>query len=216
MGQKVHPVGMRVGVNKSWLSKWYVDRKEFADVMHADIKARRYLEKRFSQAAISRIEIERPARNAKIIIYAARPGVIIGKGGKEIDLLRSELGQMLGVPVQISIEEIRKPELDARLISENITSQLLKRIAFRRAMKRAIGNAMRAGAKGIKICVSGRLGGAEIARSEWSREGRLPLQTFRADIDYSLAEAMAPYGVIGVKAWVFKGELVGEEEQGQR
>jgi small subunit ribosomal protein S3 len=213
MGQKVHPVGIRIGVIKDWLSKWYVNSGEFAETVYADLQARKYLEKRFTQAAISRIEIERPARNARVVIYAARPGVIIGKSGKEIDLLRHQLSKILGVPVQVSIEEIRKPELDAKLVAENIVAQLLKRIAFRRAMKRAMGSAMRAGAKGIKVCVSGRLGGAEIARSEWAREGRLPLQTFRADIDYSLAEAKAPYGVIGVKVWIFKGEVLGDEER---
>lgn len=213
MGQKVHPLGIRLGVIKDWLSKWYVNPKEFANTLFSDLKAREYLKNRFKQAGISRIEIERPARNAKIIIYTARPGVIIGKSGKEVDVLRNEVSRILGVPVQINIEEIRKPELDAQLVAENIAAQLLKRIAFRRAMKRAISTAMRAGAKGIKVSVSGRLGGAEIARTEWDREGRLPLQTFRANIDYGFAEAMATYGVIGVKVWIFKGEILGDEQQ---
>ena len=212
MGQKVHPRGIRLGIVRDWLSKWYVNPKEFGATVLADLKARTYLQKKFVQAAISRIEIERPARNARIIIYAARPGVIIGKSGREIDSLRKELSKMIGVPVQINVEEVRKPELDAKLVAENIASQLLKRIAFRRAMKRAMSSAMRAGAKGIKVRVKGRLGGAEIARTEWSREGRLPLQTFRADIDYGLAEAMASYGVVGVKVWIFKGEILKGKE----
>jgi small subunit ribosomal protein S3 len=212
MGQKVHPTGIRLGIVKNWLSRWYVDSKEFADTVCADIKARKFLEKKLSQAAISHIEIERPARNARIIIHAARPGVIIGKSGREVELLRVELNKMLGVPVQINIEEIRKPETNAKLVAENIAAQLMKRIAFRRAMKRAIGAAMRAGAKGIKVCVAGRLGGAEIARSEWSKEGQVPLHTFRANIDYGVAEAKTTYGIIGVKVWIFKGEVVEEKE----
>lgn len=212
MGQKVNPIGIRLGINKSWQSKWYVNSKEFSNTVIADINVRKYLEKKLEAAGISRIDIERPARNARVVIYAARPGVIIGKSGREADILRNELYQMLGVPVQINIEEVRKPELDARLVAENISAQILKRIAFRRAMKRAVTSALRAGAKGIKICISGRLGGAEIARREWIREGRIPLHTFRANIDYGLAEANTTYGVIGVKVWIFKNEILGEED----
>jgi len=213
MGQKVHPIGIRLGIVKDWLSKWYANSSEYADAVCSDLEVRKFLEDRLSAAGISRIVIERPARNARIIIYTARPGVIIGKSGSEVENLRKELHKKLGLPVQINIEEVRKPELDAKLVSEGIASQLVRRIAFRRAMKRAISSAMRAGAKGIKICVSGRLGGAEIARSEWSREGRVPLHTFRADIDYGLAEAKTTYGIIGVKVWIFKGEVLGRKEQ---
>lgn len=213
MGQKVNPIGIRLGIVKNWLSRWYANSKDYADTVCADLEIRKFLEKKLSTAGISRIEIERPARNARIIIYTSRPGVIIGKSGGEIEALRTQLNKRLGVPVQINIEEIRKPELDAKLVAEGIASQLVKRIAFRRAMKRAMGSSMRAGAQGIKICVSGRLGGAEIARSEWSREGRVPLHTFRADIDYGLAEAKTTYGIIGVKVWIFKGEVLNTDEQ---
>ena len=213
MGQKVNPIGIRLGINKKWQSKWYVNSKEFADTLIADLKVRDYLEEKLMAAGISRIEIERPARNARIIIFAARPGVIIGKSGREVEVLRNELYKMLGVPVQINIEEVRKPELDARLVAENISAQLLKRITFRRAMKRAVTSALRAGAKGIKICISGRLGGAEIARTEWIREGRVPLHTFRANIDYGLAEAKTTYGVIGIKVWIFKSDALEEEDK---
>ena len=216
MGQKVHPLGIRLGIVKNWLSRWYVDSGNFADTVYGDLQVRKFLEKELAQAGISRIEIERPAKNAKIIIYTARPGVIIGKSGRDVDVLRGKLNKMLGVPVQINIEEIRKPELDAKLVAENISAQLLKRIAFRRAMKRAIGSAMKAGAKGIKICVGGRLGGAEIARSEWSRDGRIPLHTFRANIDYGTAEAKTTYGIVGVKVWIFKGEVLGDEKKEQK
>jgi small subunit ribosomal protein S3 len=212
MGQKVHPIGIRLGIVKDWLSKWYVNSNEYADMVCADLEIRSFLEKRLASAGISKIVIERPAKNAKIIIYTARPGIIIGKSGREVENLRMELNKKLGVPVQINIEEVRKPELDAKLVAEGIASQLIRRIAFRRAIKRAISSAMRAGAKGIKICVSGRLGGAEIARSEWSREGRVPLHTFRADIDYGLAEAKTTYGIIGVKVWIFKGEILEKKE----
>jgi small subunit ribosomal protein S3 len=213
MGQKVNPIGIRLGIVKNWLSRWYANSKDYADTVCADLEIRKFLEKKLSTAGISRIEIERPARNARIIIYTSRPGVIIGKSGGEIEALRTQLNKRLGVPVQINIEEIRKPELDAKLVAEGIASQLVKRIAFRRAMKRAMSSSMRAGAQGIKICVSGRLGGAEIARSEWSREGRVPLHTFRADIDYGLAEAKTTYGIIGVKVWIFKGEVLNTDEQ---
>lgn len=215
MGQKVHPIGMRLGIVKDWASRWYAPSKDFADTLCADIKVREYLGKRLAQAGISRIQIDRPARNAKITVYTARPGVIIGKSGKEIENLRDEVNKILNVPVHVSIEEVRKPELDAKLVAETVAQQLEKRVMFRRAMKRAVTTAIRLGAKGIKICVSGRLGGAEIARSEWYREGRVPLHTLRADIDYGLAEAFTTYGVIGVKVWIFKGEVLGDKEQAE-
>lgn len=211
MGQKVHPIGMRLGIVKDWNSRWYASR-DFADVLAGDMKTREYLNEKLAAAGISRIQIDRPARNAKITVFTARPGVIIGKSGKEVESLRDEVNKILGVPVHISIEEVRKPELDAKLVAESIAQQLEKRVMFRRAMKRAVTTAMRLGAKGIKICVSGRLGGAEIARSEWYREGRVPLHTLRADIDYGLGEAFTTYGVIGVKVWIFKGEVLGEKE----
>lgn len=213
MGQKVHPIGIRLGIVKDWSSRWYSPSKDFADTLCADIKVREYLEDKLALAGISRIQIERPARNAKITVYTARPGVIIGKSGKEIENLRDEIHALLKVPVHVSIEEVRKPELDAKLVAEAVAQQLEKRVMFRRAMKRAVTTALRLGAKGIKICVSGRLGGAEIARSEWYREGRVPLHTLRADIDYGLAQAYTTYGVIGVKVWIFKGEVIGDKEQ---
>lgn len=215
MGQKVHPTGMRLGIVKDWQSRWYAPSKDFADTLCADIKVREYLSKRLAAAGISRIQIDRPARNAKITVYTARPGVIIGKSGKEVEVLRDEINKILNVPVHISIEEVRKPELDAKLVAESVAQQLEKRVMFRRAMKRVVTTAMRLGAKGIKICVSGRLGGTEIARSEWYREGRVPLHTLRADIDYGLAEAFTTYGVIGVKVWIFKGEILGDKDQAE-
>lgn len=211
MGQKVNPVGIRLGIVKDWSSRWYASSKEFSDTLCADLKVRDFLRKRLSQAAISRIQIDRPARNAKITIYSARPGVIIGKSGKEVENLRDEISKIVNVPVHVSIEEVRKPEIDARLVAESVAQQLERRIMFRRAMKRAVTTALRSGALGIKISVSGRLGGSEIARTEWYREGRVPLQTFRADIDYALAEAFTTYGVIGVKVWIFKGEVLGDK-----
>lgn len=215
MGQKVHPTGIRLGIVKDWASRWYAPSKDFADTLCADIKVRAYLQKRLAQAGISRIQIERPARNAKITVYAARPGIIIGKSGKEVEMLRDEVNKILNIPVHVTIEEVRKPELDAKLVAETVAQQLEKRVMFRRAMKRVVTTAMRLGAKGIKICVSGRLGGAEIARTEWYREGRVPLHTLRADIDYGLAEAFTTYGVIGVKVWIFKGEVLGDREQAE-
>lgn len=212
MGQKVHPIGMRLGIVRDWDSRWYAPSKEFAKTLCDDLKLRKFLEKKLHQAGVSRIKIERQPKNAKIVVYAARPGVIIGKG-REIEALRDEANKLLNVAVHISIEEVRKPELDAKLVAETIAQQLEKRVMFRRAMKRAVTTAMRQGAKGIKICVSGRLGGAEIARSEWYREGRIPLHTLRADIDYGLGEAFTTYGVIGVKVWIFKGEIIGDKEQ---
>jgi small subunit ribosomal protein S3 len=211
MGQKVNPVGIRLGIVKDWSSRWYSSSKEFSDTLCADIKVREFLRKKLAQAGISRIQIDRPARNARVTVHTARPGVIIGKSGKEVENLRDEVSKIVNVPVHVSIEEVRKPELDARLVAESVAQQLERRIMFRRAMKRAVTTALRAGALGIKISVSGRLGGSEIARTEWYREGRVPLQTFRADIDYSLAEAFTTYGVIGVKVWIFKGEMIGDK-----
>jgi small subunit ribosomal protein S3 len=213
MGQKVNPVGIRLGIVKDWASRWYASSKEYSDTLYADLKVREYLKKRLYQAGISHIQIDRPARNARVTVYAARPGVIIGNRGKEVETLRDEVSKIVNVPVHISIEEVRKPELDAKLVAESIAQQLEKRVMFRRAMKRAVTSAIRAGALGIKIMVSGRLGGSEIARTEWYREGRVPLQTFRADIDYALGEAFTTYGVIGVKVWIFKGEVLGDQAQ---
>jgi len=213
MGQKVHPTGIRLGIVKQWTSKWYSDTKNFADLLNTDLEIRGYLRKRLSQASVSRIQIDRPAKNAHITIHTARPGIVIGKKGEDIDLLRREVSRRMGVPVHISVEEIRKPELDAQLVAEGITQQLERRVMFRRAMKRSVQTSMRLGAEGIKINIAGRLNGAEIARSEWYREGRVPLHTLRADIDYGFAEARTTYGIIGVKVWIFKGEVFGEGEQ---
>jgi small subunit ribosomal protein S3 len=207
MGQKVHPTGIRLGIVKEHTSKWYADSKNYADYLNTDLDVREFLKKKLSQASVSRIQIERPARNALITIHTARPGIVIGKKGEDIDRLRGEVSKMMGIPVNINIEEIRKPELDAQLVGESIAQQLERRIMFRRAMKRAVQNTMRLGAQGIKIQVSGRLNGAEIARTEWYREGRVPLHTLRADIDYGFAEAHTTYGVIGIKVWIFKGEI---------
>lgn len=207
MGQKVHPIGLRLGIVKEWTSKWYADSKDYADLLNNDIEIREYLRKRLSQASVSRIQIDRPAKNAHITIHTARPGIVIGKKGEDIDTLRRELSRRMGIPVHVSVEEIRKPELDAQLVAESITQQLERRVMFRRAMKRAVQTSMRLGAEGVKVHISGRLNGAEIARSEWYREGRVPLHTLRADIDYGLAEANTTYGVIGVKVWIFKGEV---------
>lgn len=207
MGQKVHPTGIRLGITKDWTSKWYADSKDFGNFLHNDLQVREYLQKKLAQASISRIQIERPARNARITIHTARPGLVIGKKGEDIERLRNEVSGMMGIPVHINIEEVRKPELDATLVAQGIAQQLEKRIMFRRAMKRAVTNSMRLGAQGVKINVAGRLNGAEIARSEWYREGRVPLHTLRADIDYGFAEANTTYGVIGVKVWIFKGEV---------
>jgi small subunit ribosomal protein S3 len=213
MGQKIHPVGFRLAVTRDWSSRWYANSKNFAGMLNEDIKVREYLKKKLKHASVGRILIERPAKNARVTIFSARPGVVIGKKGEEIDHLRIALQKIMGVPVHVSIEEIRKPELDAQLIADSITQQLEKRIMFRRAMKRAMQNAMRLGAQGIKIMSSGRLNGAEIARREWYREGRVPLHTLRADIDYATSEALTTYGLIGVKVWVFKGEILSRQEQ---
>jgi len=207
MGQKVHPTGIRLGITKDWTSKWYADSKDFGNFLHTDLKVREYLQKRLASASVSRIQIERPARNARITISTARPGLVIGKKGEDIERLRNDVSAMMGIPVHINIEEVRKPELDATLVAQGIAQQLEKRIMFRRAMKRAVTNSMRLGAQGVKINVAGRLNGAEIARSEWYREGRVPLHTLRADIDYGFAEAKTTYGIIGVKVWIFKGEV---------
>ncbi|GAB4120734.1 MAG: 30S ribosomal protein S3 [Sideroxydans sp.] len=213
MGQKINPIGFRLSVQKNWASKWYSDSKNFSELLLKDIEVRDYLKKKLAGAGVSRIVIERPAKNAKITIYTARPGVVIGKKGEDIEKLRAELRTRMGLPdVGLNIEEVRKPEVDAQLIAESITQQLEKRIMFRRAMKRAMQNAMRLGAQGIKIMSGGRLNGIEIARTEWYREGRVPLHTLRADIDYGFAEAKTTYGVIGVKVWVYKGDQTGQQE----
>lgn len=213
MGHKVNPIGMRLGVIKEHNSVWYAEKAEYAKFLLNDIEVRTFLDKRLIKASISKIVIERPAQNARITIHTARPGIVIGKKGEDVDRLRREVSDMMGVPVHINIEEVRKPDLDARLVAQNVAGQLERRVMFRRAMKRAVQNAMRQGAKGIKIQVGGRLGGAEIARSEWYREGRVPLHTLRADIDYATYEAHTTYGVIGVKVWIFKGEILGGMEQ---
>lgn len=215
MGHKVHPNGIRLGIVKDWMSKWYADSKNFADMLHTDLEVRNYLKKKLARASVSKVHIERPARNARITIHTARPGMVIGKKGEDIEALRQEVSKMMGIPVHINIEEIRKPELDAQLVAEGIAQQLERRVMFRRAMKRAVGNAMRLGAQGVKVNVGGRLNGAEIARSEWYREGRVPLHTLRADIDYGFAEAFTTYGVIGVKTWIFKGEVIGRQEEAE-
>ena len=217
MGHKVHPTGIRLGITRDWESRWYADTRNFPEFVHTDWQIREFLKKKLSQASVSRIHIERPARKAHITIHTARPGIVIGKKGEDIEKLRTEVAQMMDMPlgeVRINIAEIRKPELDAQLVAEGIAQQLERRVMFRRAMKRAVTNTMRLGAQGVKIKVSGRLNGAEIARSEWYREGRVPLHTFRADIDYGFAEARTTYGVIGVKVWVFKGEVLEKSETG--
>ena len=213
MGQKVHPIGIRLGIVKDWTSTWYADSADYADFLNLDIGVRDYIKKKLKHASVSRIQIERPANNAAITIHTARPGIVIGKKGEDIEKLRAEVSRKMGMPVHINIEEIRKPEIDAQLVAESVAQQLERRIMFRRAMKRAVGNAMRLGAQGIKIMVGGRLNGAEIARTEWYREGRVPLHTLRADIDYGVTEANTTYGVIGVKVWVFKGEVLNRDEQ---
>lgn len=212
MGQKIHPIGFRLAVNKNWASRWYANSKAFPGMLIEDIKVRAFLKKKLAHAAVGRIVIERPAKNAKITIFSARPGIVIGKKGEDIEALRAALTKLMGVPVHVNIEEIRKPETDAQIIADSIAQQLEKRVMFRRAMKRAMTNAMRLGAQGIKITSSGRLNGIEIARTEWYREGRVPLHTLRADIDYGFSEAKTTYGVIGVKVLVFKGEVLGKGE----
>jgi small subunit ribosomal protein S3 len=212
MGQKVHPIGIRLGIVKKHNSNWYASPKHYADYLLTDLQVREYLLQKLKNASVSRILIERPSENARITISTARPGIVIGKKGEDVERLRRDVAKMMKTPVQINIDEIRKPDLDARLVAEGIASQLERRVMFRRAMKRAVQNTMRAGAKGIKVEVSGRLGGAEIARTEWYREGRVPLHTLRADIDYSIMRAETTYGCIGVKVWIFKGEVLGGQE----
>jgi small subunit ribosomal protein S3 len=212
MGQKIHPIGFRLPVTRAWSSRWFANNRNFSQMLAEDLNVRDYLKKKLKNAAVARILIERPAKNARITIYSARPGVVIGKKGEDIENLKLELAKRLGVPVAVNIEEIRKPEIDAQLIADSITQQLEKRIMFRRAMKRAMQNAMRLGAQGIKIMSSGRLNGIEIARCEWYREGRVPLHTLKADIDYGFSEAKTTYGVIGVKCWVYRGDRLGVGE----
>jgi len=212
MGQKVHPTGIRLGIVKDWTSKWYADSKQYPAFLNSDLQVRAFLKKKLSQASVSRIQIERTAGSANITIHTARPGLVIGKKGEDIERLRNDVTKMMNLPsVHINIEEIRKPELDAQLVAESIAQQLERRIMFRRAMKRAVQNTMRIGAEGVRINVGGRLNGAEIARTEWYREGRVPLHTLRADIDYGVAEANTTYGIIGVKVWIFKGEVIGTQ-----
>jgi len=210
MGQKVHPTGFRLGIATDWTSKWYADTAQFADFLEEDLKIREFLKKKLTQAAVSRIQISRPAKSVAVTIHTARPGIIIGKKGEDIEKLRREVAGLVSAHlnnVKINIEEIRKPELDAQLVAEGVASQLERRVMFRRAMRRSVTNAMRIGAEGIKINVSGRLNGAEIARNEWYREGRVPLHTLRADVDYGFAEALTTYGILGVKVWIYKGEV---------
>ena len=216
MGQKVHPVGIRLGISADWNSKWYANSKDYPDLLNADIKVREFLRKKLASANVSQIQIERPTRAAIITIHTARPGVVIGKKGADIEKLRSDVSKLIGLHinnVKINIEEIRKPELDAQLVAESIAQQLERRVMFRRAMKRSMQNTMRMGAQGIKINVAGRLNGAEIARSECYREGRVPLHTLRADIDYGFAEALTTYGILGIKVWIYKGEVFDLEQK---
>jgi len=210
MGQKVHPVGIRLGITKDWNARWYADSKNYSDFLVSDIQIRQELNEKLKNASVSKIHIERVANGVRVTIHTARPGIVIGKKGEDIEKLKAELVKKTGMPVNINIEEVKKPELDAKLVAESIAQQLEKRIQFRRAMKRAVGNAMRLGAQGIKVAVAGRLNGAEIARTEWYREGRVPLHTFRADIDYSIFEADTTYGKLGVKVWIFHGEKLGK------
>ena len=214
MGQKVNPIGLRVGINRTWDSRWFAD-DDYAALLHEDLRLKKYLQKRLVQAGVSRIVIERPSKRARITIHTARPGVVIGKKGADVEKLRSDLAKMTGSEVSLNIVEIRKPEIDAKLVAENIAQQLERRVAFRRAMKRAVQSAMRLGALGIRITCAGRLGGAEIARTEWYREGRVPLHTLRADIDFGDATAMTTYGTCGVKVWVFKGEILAHDPMAQ-
>ncbi|MDA0262063.1 MAG: 30S ribosomal protein S3 [Proteobacteria bacterium] len=215
MGQKTNPIGFRLGINRTWDSRWYADGAAYGDMLHEDLKIRKYLEERLVQAGISRIVIERPAKKARVTIHTARPGVVIGKKGADIERLRSDLARMTDSEVHLNILEIRKPEIDAKLVAENISQQLARRVAFRRAMKRAVQSAMRLGALGIRINCGGRLGGAEIARTEWYREGRVPLHTLRADIDYGEVTAHTAYGTCGVKVWIFKGEVLAHDPMAQ-
>jgi len=213
MGHKVNPIGLRLQVNRTWDSRWYANTKEYGDLLHEDLAIREYVHKNAAQAGISRVVIERPHKKCRVTIHAARPGVIIGKKGADIEKLRKELAKLTPSELHLNIVEVRKPEVDAALVAENIAQQLERRVSFRRAMKRAVQNAMRMGAEGIRVNLAGRLGGAEIARTEWYREGRVPLHTLRADIDYSHKEALTAYGIIGVKVWIFKGEIMEHDPQ---
>ena len=215
MGQKINPIGLRLGINRTWDSRWYANDENYAGLLHEDIKLRDFLFDRLSQAGISRVVIERPAKKARVTIHSARPGVVIGKKGADIEKLRRDVAQMTDSEVHLNIVEIRKPEIDAKLVAENIAQQLERRVAFRRAMKRAVQSAMRLGAEGIRINCAGRLGGAEIARTEWYREGRVPLHTLRADVDYGTATARTTYGACGVKVWIFKGEILAHDPMAQ-
>jgi len=215
MGQKVSPVGLRLGINRTWDSRWFADRGDYATLLHEDMRMREHLFAKLSGAGVSRIVIERPAKKARVTIHSARPGVVIGKKGQDIEKLRRELSELSSSEVSVNIVEIRKPELDARLVAENIAQQLERRVAFRRAMKRSVQNSIRLGAQGIRINCGGRLGGAEIARTEWYREGRVPLHTLRADIDYGVATAKTAYGAIGIKVWIFKGEIMAHDPMAQ-
>lgn len=218
MGQKVHPTGFRLGIATDWTSKWYAEGADYAKFLNSDLEIRKYLKEKLSQASVSRIQIDRPARAAFVVIHTARPGIVIGKKGEDVEALRKEIAKRMDLNVnnvKINIEEIRKPEIDAQLVSESVAQQLERRIMFRRAMKRSVSNAMRLGALGVKINVAGRLNGAEIARAEWYREGRVPLHTLRADIDYGFAEAETTYGIIGIKTWIFKGEVFDLESKNQ-
>jgi small subunit ribosomal protein S3 len=208
MGQKVHPTGIRLGITKQHSSIWYAESKDYANRLISDLKVREYIEDKLKSASVSKVVIERPAQTARITIHTARPGIVIGKKGEDVEKLRNQLSKQMNVPVHINIEEVRKPDLDAKLVAQNVAGQLERRVMFRRAMKRVVQNAMRAGAEGIKVQVGGRLGGAEIARSEWYREGRVPLHTLRADIEYAAYEALTTYGIIGIKVWIFKGEVL--------
>ena len=211
MGQKVNPVGIRLGIVRDHTSIWYADSKNYPRQLIKDLEVRAFIEKTLESASVSRVVIERPAQTARITIHTARPGIVIGKKGEDVDGLRKKLAEKMGVPVQINIEEIRKPDLDAKLVAQNVAQQLERRVMFRRAMKRVVQNAMRQGAEGVKVQIGGRLGGAEIARTEWYREGRVPLHTLRADIDYATYEAVTTYGILGVKVWIFKGEVIGSD-----
>ena len=212
MGQKINPIGFRLGVHRNWSSRWYATGRDFSGMLLQDIEVRKYLKKRLAHASVAKVIIERPTKNAKITIHSARPGIVIGKKGEDIEVLRSDLQKLTGVPVHLNIEEVRKPEIDAQLIADSIGNQLEKRIQFRRAMKRAMQNAMRLGAQGIKIMSSGRLNGIDIARTEWYREGRVPLHTLRAEVDYAVSEAKTTYGIIGIKVWVYRGQVLGSND----
>ena len=214
MGQKVKPIGLRLGINRTWDSRWFAD-KSYSDLLHKDLNVRNYLMTKLKSAAVSKVVIERPAGRARVTIYSGRPGLIIGKKGQDIEKLRNDLSKKLGMDVSLNILEIRKPEVDAKLVAENIAQQLERRVAFRRAMKRSVQSAMRLGAAGVRINCAGRLGGAEIARTEWYREGRVPLHTLRADVDYGEAEANTTYGICGIKVWIFKGEIMDHDPSAQ-